>query len=1174
MLSPGEKLSARIELRTRSFRGTCDSCPRPGLILGIVRDACTDSTIERCRIKAKNGAFAAFTDKDGMFSLVGIDSGEISLVVSHPEYTADTLSSVHTGPGSLTHLRFVLDPLIPCEEETGAVAVQVADTVDGAGIGGAVLLCVQTGLQARSDSSGQALVGPLRAGSYTLVAHHPDYALGEPLDCTVRAGDTLSMRILLRPATPADAHERFAHMLDSLDRAVADWLDPLRPADSSRAGGPGMMRGRVTHKETGLPLAGIRVRTVGPARRTATDSAGFYLFEGLPTGSLSVAITEDGYHYAVRSDIEIVDSETVRIDFELAPDDAVQLRKLTVMGEAAANTEAGLLKRRSEEFSISDAIGSDEMSAFGGGNAAETAKRVTGVTIVDGRYVFVRGLGDRYATTLLNGMHLPSPDPEKRAVALDMFPASLLDNLTVTKTFAPDNPANFAGGSVALSTRAFPRKRIAKLSLKGGLSPQTTFRDDFPADKGGTWDWLGIDDGTREVPALWSDWEQEAATRTELRRAVTDTNEAVIHRIDRQDKAFASYRFEPRSTYSFPGMGASGDFGNVFRVGGRDLGLSAALTYSRKDKSFRDGTQARWELMGHDSVVTSLDSNSVKKEDRGTSEILWGSLLQAGYRLSPEHDLSVLHLHTHNAEDMARHLYSTHHEDVESNNVFHRHIETQEIHYKERGFDFVMLRGKHRLPAAGTTPAFEWKAARSRTYQDEPAHRLFSDVVFHNTLTGDTTYEIQTQIFDLPLYSFRTIRERSYEGRADLTIPFDQWYGLRAELTCGAAYQYKARTYTQREFYIEYHSPSLNLTEVKGDMNAYSARNNMGLVDPENLDFGNRISYTKHLLPNHDGVLKIGSGYLMGELPLNEYFTSVAGVRLEAARMSIASWDTTDTTFSGKLHDNDVLPSASLIWKPREKLRFTAAYGRTLARPIFREKAEYVSYDAANEYYVRGNSSLKKTDIQNADIRCDFYPQPGELVSLSGFFKYLRDPIDRVYVEGDNEEITYRNLPEARVRGIELEARKKVWLLRFGGNFTLLHSEIDVDSIKAQQLDARRSDPAMVRPLYGASPYVLNAYVRFDDPEWGTRATLAFYTFGRRLDFVTQGSTPDVFEYPSPDMSLSLEQDITGGISLKLGAGNLLNSRKGLGHSYKGNVFRRTAHFYGRSYSAELSLRF
>jgi TonB-dependent receptor len=338
--------------------------------------------------------------------------------------------------------------------------------------------------------------------------------------------------------------------------------------------------------------------------------------------------------------------------------------------------------------------------------------------------------------------------------------------------------------------------------------------------------------------------------------------------------------------------------------------------------------------------------------------------------------------------------------------------------------------------------------------------------------------------------------------------------------------------------------------------------------------FGNYIVDATLARGSYNGSQKISALFGMFDLPLSAKLNFIGGLRLESTEILVKSQDTTMRL--GQLSDQDLLPSVNLIYKLGEDANLRAVYGRTLARPTFRELAPYSSFDFAGDFIFTGNPQLQRTLIDNYDLRWEWYPRSGEILAISGFYKNLKNPIEKVIISVHGE-YQYQNVEEAQIIGAEFEIRKQLDKFssalknfQLGANLTLAHSKVKIPAAELQVLrffDPRTSD---TRPLQGQSPFVLNLNLNYGNPKSQTVCGLYYNLFGRRLSDVSLGGTPNVYEHIRGLLDFTLAQGLWKGVTIKLGGKNLLNSTFTKAHTYKGTDYITEQHKDGRSFSVSL----
>ncbi len=923
----------------------------------------------------------------------------------------------------------------------------------------------------------------------------------------------------------------------------------------------GRIAGTIVDGETGDPLIGafVILKNADGTRTdlgAATDLEGDYRIAGVPAGTYTIESSMIGYNRTTITEVVVEADGVVDLDFTLKSE-AIEVEAVVVEARALRNTEAALLKERQRAPAVSDAISAEDISRAGSGDAAEAMTRVTGATVQDGRYVTIRGLGDRYSTVQLNGAELPSADPNRRAVAMDMFPSSMLDNIVTVKSFTPDKPGNFTGGAVDIGTRSMPDDFHFSFSTSTSWNTNTTFEEVLTYEGGGT-DWLGIDDGSRAIPAEASgDIPDYAATFGDRSRAES---------LDRISKAFTNVMGPTRGTAPL-NYSTSLAFGDQYRLNGRPFGFIASLTSSRKHAHYDGGTRARWQLPGRlDQSETLVDQLNLV-DARSSEEALWGGMASAAWRPHAAHEIGSTFIYNRSGEDVARYLVGKFDETLDEDDFY----ETRVLHFTEREIRSFQVSGKHHLqPLRGIR--LEWSGSTSSSTQEEPDLRYFSDN--YTIRDGDTLYSIKPSSYPDPTRYFRDLDETSREAGLRLSLPFRPWHGRTGEIKAGAFAQDKSRGFNETRF--RYQRPSSH--RFGGDVNGFFTDANVGIIDTTGAlpRFGNYIVDATLPSNTYDGDQRIAAGYGMVELPLNRRLRLITGARFEATRIDVASAN--PELPAGELETNDLLPSVNLVYQVGEA-NVRLAYGRTLARPTFRELAPFSSFAFVGDFILTGNDELKRTLIDNFDLRWEWFPNPGEIYALSGFYKLFRNPIERAILT-TNGEIQYQNVDEAAVAGVEFEARENLGLLGerwgdffAGGNLSLIHSKVDIPESEIAIIRGFDPDAETSRSLQGQSPFVVNLDVIYDNLETGTAAGLYYNIFGRRLSEVSLGGTPNVFEEPRSSLDFTLSKRINGLYTVKLAARNLLDSDHHFAYPFKGRQYIAHKYRKGRSFSVSVSYK-
>lgn len=930
----------------------------------------------------------------------------------------------------------------------------------------------------------------------------------------------------------------------------------------------GRISGTVVDAETGDPLIGATVAVAGLELGGMADLEGNYLIRNVPVGKHTVQVSMIGYARKRVTEIRVVPGQVSRIDIavvqELIVADVVE-----VTARSLENTEAALLKRRQNALSISDAISAEDISRSAQGDVAAAMARVTGASVVDGKYVYIRGLGERYSTAQLNGTSLPNADPNSKSVQMDIFATNLLDNITTEKTFTPDKPGNFTGGSVNVKTKSLPESFTMSFSTSTKFNTQSSFKDMLSYD-GGEYDFLGFDDGTRDIPLPLQNPDVEIPSITSALR-----DPAAAQLLDLYSKSFTDKTMAPTTQKGGLGQSYAFSIGNQTEIADRPFGMLGSVSYNRNISAYDNGASGIWKRVSRESE--GLNRERFATDMSGSEEVLWGGLVNATYRPSITHEIGANVLYNRSGEKLSRFQTGAWPSSLPGENV---RYETRVLSFIEREMRSLQFRGKHVLPSVSNIE-IEWTGAFIRSNQDEPDLRYFTNEFQTVDAAGEgapdiDSYTIALSNYAAPTRYFRNLEESNRDFRLDVTLPFTSWSGLAARLKFGGAFLDKDHTFRERRFSFRQD----NLL-YRNDPVVFFSSARSGILPDEFQDtpgftrFGNFVSEDSDLKNDYDGEQEIRAGYLMLDLPLTRRFRVTGGARYESTLLDVASHD--ESLTPGKLDEKDWLPSINTVFQVVDNMNVRGVYSRTLARPSFRELAPFASFLFVGDYTFVGNSELKRTLIDNYDFRWEWFNRPGEIHALSYFYKKFENPIERVIVT-TNGEIQFQNVDRAFVTGLELEYRKRLDQLhpalsnfQLGGNLSLVKSQVDIAPSELTIIRALDPSAAETRELQGQSPYVINIDAMYDNTDTGTLLSVHYNVFGERLSEVSTGGTPSAFEQPAGMLDITGSQRLWDRVTLKFSAKNLLDPDIKKVHSFNSEEFIRSLYKRGRTFSMGFS---
>ena len=930
----------------------------------------------------------------------------------------------------------------------------------------------------------------------------------------------------------------------------------------------GSISGTVVDSESGETLIGVNVVLEGTLKGTATDIDGKYALKSVEPGIYTLIVSYISFTTQRITGVEIKAGETVQMDIILNPETEF-LDEIVVTAEVVLDNEAGLLKQRQKSISFSDAISAESISRTGAGDAASAMKKVVGASVVGGKYVYVRGLGDRYSSSHLNGVELPSADPDKKSFQFDIFPSNLLENIITIKTFTPDKPGNFSGGLVNVITKDFPEKRTFSVSFSGGYNELASGKKGYLSTISST-DNFGRDDGLRSIPSKVIEYlSDEDFVLPSANSAKYYTDRAYL--LDDFSRQFNNEMLP--SLYTLPyNYSASLSFGDQTEILSNPLGYSLSLTYSKSASNYTNGDLGRWQLIGSLEQSEGLTNLFSLRDQKSQISVDIGLLAGLSYKIGAHTKISTNFLSTLSGQHGARYITGTWTEEYPD-----RVYQSSVIQYIERSLNSIQFAGKHNIaPILNST--IDWKYSTATNTQNEPDLRFLTYLI-DNSIPESPSLGIPSSGLQRPARFFRDLDETNNNIQFDYTVPLEFLEYNGGKIKAGYYGQTIEREFNENRF--EYGiANTVPLTNYQDDINSFF--NLLGIIDSSQVGsrmrytFGNTLNDNTNDKNQYEAEKNITAYYLMVELPVLSNLKLIGGVRAENTDMLIQSADTLQTP--GKLDNNDLLPAVSFIYNLSENLNIRASYTNTIARPTFRELAPYTTFDFVGDFIFTGNADLKRTLIKNTDFRVEWFPNAGEIIAFSGFYKEMENPIERVVRTDVNRAQTVQNVEVANVYGIEFEIRKNLGFFapfledfQFSNNFSLVHSEVSIPEDELYNIRVNDPDASGIRSLAGQSPYLINFDLQYFNEENGMSVNTSFNRFGDRLYSVALGAIPDVFERAYSTLDLVINKSFESGLKVKLSAKNILNPEIKLSHDLGSQEFIYQSYKTGRSISLGLS---
>ena len=880
-------------------------------------------------------------------------------------------------------------------------------------------------------------------------------------------------------------------------------------AEGVPAGATATIAGRVTDKVTGEPVIEAGVEIVGQGIKVSTDIDGRYKVE-VPPGRYQVRFFAPLYQGVRLENVNATAGAVATANATLSPTQAA-VEVVEVVAQAEKAAEATQLLQRRKAPVVSETVAAETIKKTPDTDAAEVVQRVPAVTVKDDKFIYVRGLGERYSSAILNGSRLPSTDPDKRVVPLDLFPADFLESLSVAKSYTPDLPGDFSGGLVDIHLREFPEKRTWSLSLSGSGNTQVTLQD-YQTYKGGSLDYVGLGGSARNIPASVPD---DVTALPPEKKAAAGRSFKNIWAVD-MDEALPS-----------PGLNFS--IGDSFGP----LGVSFAGLYSNE---YKDRSQIERQYLNAHAIgqpVIKIRDDFLYRISEFETHI--GGIFTAAYKLGTNHKLTFRSLYDRNTVDEVR----TGNGPIEQLGPQSNEQQTA-LKYTEESLAFAQLGGEHRWSRIWV----DWRTAFAQTTQDVPDTRYLTYVTgqrqtippeFSNDSLGGSRI-------------FSALDEVLSDSALDVTLPFktrlpftDVWSGLPAKLKFGPAFSNRDRDFEMRRFRYRVPTGAFDLTLPAEE-----------LLAPENIAPGG-VSFDEETQPrdNFRASQRIIGGYGMLDLPLvAERLRLVGGVRFEDSHIRLNTFDDQGRDVHPVKDNQDWLPGVNLVFSPREDMNFRLGYSRSVSRPEFRELSPTQFPSPRGLRPVIGNPDLVETKIANYDARWEWFFSPLELVSLSYFHKELDKPIEQtVIAQGSNNADSFANATDGEINGFEFEGRKDFGFLSRHlkylsvlANVAYIDSTVNVPVTNSLQ----QVQTSTTRALQGQAPYIVNAALDYTHPERGS-VRLLFNTAGARITSAGSFGLPDIFEESRNQLDavviVPLKRLLGVPLSAKLGAENLLNDR-------------------------------
>ncbi len=884
----------------------------------------------------------------------------------------------------------------------------------------------------------------------------------------------------------------------------------------------GSVTGTITDQETGEALIGSAVVLQGTTVGAITDASGNFTIKNIDEGTYNLVISSVSYDQQIIR-IEVTAGQATSVNIMLKPQ-TKNLEEVVVTKTRRTDSDLSLMTSLKASDMIVSGISAQQISKTQDKDAAEVIRRVPGITISDGKFVIVRGLVERYNSVLLNGASAPSFEADKRAFSFDAIPSSMISNILIFKSPAPELPADFAGAAIDIITRNNADKNEFSFSYTTGYRTNTTFNNDFQVYKGGSTDWLGLDDGTR-------DYSSQVPSTNDFKELYTwndmdEYNNDMAQVIDISKSINKIWKTENKAP--IPDQGLSMNLIRRFTLGKVSLGNITSVNY-KNESNFT--SILRREYFNVDTISYRFNYNDLKSKKSTSIGLIHNWLIIYG----------------RNQKFEFRNLMNIMGESTVSNRsgdyVYNSEsAKITNLRYTSRFMYSGQVSGKQRLSSDGSSN-LDWVIGYSRVNNSEPDNRRVKYSRDIDSLNAPYLFNIDREVninnggrLSTDLY------ENILNGRIDYKQDFFIFSSERPwSLKAGAFQEIKERYYTARLIglvaprgtqYLNL-DRQLPIEEIVADENFY-------YIPDNSRETGIAYKEGSQVKNNYNASGTLTAGYLGLKVPITRFFDLYSGVRLENVERRISGFyeeQTGNDTLDIVRDTLNLFPSLNLTFNITEKHLVRFSYGKTINRPEFREMSNTVYEDFDLVAIVHGNPDLKDAYIYNYDLRYEWYPTAGEILSLAAFYKEFENPIEMFQIPaGTGFDYKPFNTEKAHSLGLELDIRKII-IDRENHNMTLVFNTSVISSKISTGLPTAREHE---RIMQGQSPYIINLGTYYQNLVHGFNFNLTYNRIGKRIVYAGTIDNPHTWELPRNLLDLSVSKTMGKYFEIRFGIKDIL----------------------------------
>jgi TonB-dependent receptor len=853
------------------------------------------------------------------------------------------------------------------------------------------------------------------------------------------------------------------------------------------------------------PVAGVSVKIVGASGGTITDIEGRYSLNLSAGKKYELEFSAIGYQSKNVNEIDIIDKQLneLNITLESASKNLEGVVVKSQVSTARRETTASLISFQKNTNTVASVISAESIRRSPDKNTGEVLKRTPGASLIDGKFLVIRGLADRYNQAMLNGVLLTSTEPDRKTFSFDIIPAPMIDNIIINKAFVPELPGEWAGGLIQVNTKDIPTKSFFNIQVGTGFNSQTIGKDFYKA-RGGKTDWLGIDDGTRALPSSYT-------TKSGF-NLLTQAERNEIGKEMSNNWAAKASNVSPNISFQ-----ANGGFtGTLF---GKKIGGILGINYSKTNR-YTDILNRIQTL--ENSIFSQQYSYD---DDRYTQEVTLGALASFSLQFDPKNKISVksiINVNTNNYAIQRKGINNNTGDDVYGG----------ELTFKENTFFTAQITGEHNIASPlklkwyGSFNILDGYSPDQRRYQYTRTTGTQNPYLFlvGNSLAQESGSRV-----------FQTLNDYIYTGGGDLAYNFNM-FEQKQTIKGGYMLQVKDRLFDAQLF--ANYLPRDNATLRQLPIDQIFAPANFGDGSDNSTLFSFNSINNKNFRYLANTILN--AGFLQFDNQFSDKIRIVWGLRIENFDQllgSVKKWDSRHK----HTEQTDYLPGVNATIKLNNKTNIRLSGSQTVIRPEQRELAALTLYDFELNSAVQGNPDLVRTKVTNLDLRYELYPRSGEVFTAGVFYKYFDKPIEQNLQQG-GAIFQFQNPDKATAYGIEVELRKRLDMIGALKNFTI---QANGAYIKSEVTDEVRK---IKRPLQGQSPYLMNVGLMYDLEKAGLNATLLYNQIGKRIYLVGDipasggGGAPDIWEAPRPVLDFQLgKKALKNKAEIRLNVSDILN---------------------------------